>query len=128
MQKFRVIVADDVPEVRLIVVEMLKRNGHSCIEAADGKDVLELIENSPVDFILSDIEMPNMNGFELAQQIKSSKNKQINSIPVIAVTAYYSYSLDQRCKRAGFDAVLAKPHSEIRLFELMERLHKKRKL
>jgi len=120
----KILIADDVREVRMILKEMLLHDGFECTMTENGEEAIILIENSEFDVVLADIEMPVVDGFELIFMIKNNINERIKKIPVIAITAYHSYSLVQRCLRAGFSAVLAKPHSQEELTSAVRKVLK----
>jgi len=80
------LVVDDFSTMRRIVRNLLKEIGHAeADEAEDGVAALNKLRNSPFDFVVSDINMPNMNGFELLREIK--KDEKLKHLPVLMVTA-----------------------------------------
>ncbi|HCY17571.1 MAG: two-component system response regulator [Curvibacter sp. GWA2_64_110] len=82
----RFLVVDDFSTMRRIVRNLLKESGFSeADEAEDGVVALQKLRNSNFDFVVSDINMPNMNGFQLLAEIK--KDEKLKHIPVLMVTA-----------------------------------------
>jgi len=82
----RFLVVDDFSTMRRIVRNLLKESGFSeADEAEDGVVALQKLRNSSFDFVVSDINMPNMNGFQLLAEIK--KDEKLKHIPVLMVTA-----------------------------------------
>lgn len=82
----RFLVVDDFSTMRRIVRNLLKESGFSeCDEAEDGVVALHKLRASNFDFVVSDINMPNMNGFELLAEMK--KDDKLKHIPVLMVTA-----------------------------------------
>jgi two-component system, chemotaxis family, chemotaxis protein CheY len=80
------LVVDDFSTMRRIVKGLLKEIGyHHADEAEDGAVALNMLKNNRYDFVVSDINMPNMTGFDLLQAIKSDPN--LKSLPVLMVTA-----------------------------------------
>jgi two-component system, chemotaxis family, chemotaxis protein CheY len=80
------LVVDDFSTMRRIVKGLLKEIGyHNADEAEDGAVALNMLKNNRYDFVVSDINMPNMTGFDLLQAIKSDPN--LKSLPVLMVTA-----------------------------------------
>lgn len=80
------LVVDDFSTMRRIVKGLLKEIGyHNADEAEDGAVALNMLKNNRYDFVVSDINMPNMTGFDLLQAIKSDPN--FKSLPVLMVTA-----------------------------------------
>ena len=82
----RFLVVDDFSTMRRIVRNLLKESGFSeADEAEDGVVALQKLRNGNFDFVVSDINMPNMNGFQLLAEIK--KDEKLKHIPVLMVTA-----------------------------------------
>lgn len=80
------LVVDDFSTMRRIVKGLLKEIGYNnADEAEDGAVALNMLKNNRYDFVVSDINMPNMTGFDLLQAIKSDPN--LKSLPVLMVTA-----------------------------------------
>lgn len=84
--ELRFLVVDDFSTMRRIVRNLLKESGYAeADEAEDGVAALQKLRNSNFDFVVSDINMPNMNGFQLLAEIK--KDEKLKHIPVLMVTA-----------------------------------------
>ncbi len=84
--ELKFLVVDDFSTMRRIVRNLLKESGFTeCDEAEDGVVAMHKLRNSSFDFVVSDINMPNMNGFELLKEIKS--DEKLKHIPVLMVTA-----------------------------------------
>jgi two-component system chemotaxis response regulator CheY len=84
--ELRFLVVDDFSTMRRIVRNLLKESGFTeADEAEDGVVALHKLRNSSFDFVVSDINMPNMNGFQLLKEIKS--DEKLKHIPVLMVTA-----------------------------------------
>ena len=84
--ELRFLVVDDFSTMRRIVRNLLKESGYTeADEAEDGVVALQKLRNSNFDFVVSDINMPNMNGFQLLMEIK--KDEKLKHIPVLMVTA-----------------------------------------
>ena len=80
------LVVDDFSTMRRIVRGLLKEIGYNnCEEAEDGVEALNMLKGSKFDFVVSDINMPNMTGFELLKAIKEDPN--LKHLPVLMVTA-----------------------------------------
>ena len=81
----RFLVVDDFSTMRRIVRNLLKESGFpECDEAEDGVVAMNKLRNSHFDFVVSDINMPNMNGFQLLMEIK--KDEKLKHLPVLMVT------------------------------------------
>lgn len=84
--QLRFLVVDDLSTMRRIIRNLLKEIGFTeADEADDGVVALQKLRNSTFDFVVSDINMPNMNGFELLGEIK--KDEKLKHLPVLMVTA-----------------------------------------
>lgn len=84
--ELRFLVVDDFSTMRRIVRNLLKESGYTdADEAEDGVAALQKLRNSNFDFVVSDINMPNMNGFQLLMEMK--KDEKLKHIPVLMVTA-----------------------------------------
>ncbi|MFZ5453007.1 MAG: response regulator [Thermodesulfobacteriota bacterium] len=86
----KILVADDEMSIRLLYSEELKEEGYEVYLAANGKEALEIVDKVPLDLVILDIKMPEMNGIEALRQIKE---KQPN-LPVLLSTAYGEYRQD----------------------------------
>lgn len=112
----KVLVADD-SEINLIfLVSLLEQLGCQVDSSTDGKQALALIEQNPYDFALIDINMPVMNGLELAKVLRSQKSK----LKLIAVSAFADNGKISEALNAGFDAYITKPIEEVQLVELIQ--------
>ena len=85
-KELRFLVVDDFSTMRRIVRNLLKESGYAeADEAEDGVVALQKLRSSTFDFVVSDINMPNMNGFQLLAEIK--KDEKLKHLPVLMVTA-----------------------------------------
>ena len=85
-KELRFLVVDDFSTMRRIVRNLLKESGYvEADEAEDGVVALQKLRSSTFDFVVSDINMPNMNGFQLLAEIK--KDEKLKHLPVLMVTA-----------------------------------------
>ena len=95
----RVLVVDDEPMSRLVIVHTLKLHGLHCIEAEHGNDALELLnkENFTCDLILTDLRMPVCNGIEFINKIQSGKQapESAKDIPIIVLSAEEGAMIDE---------------------------------
>ena len=103
----RVLVADDVPVSRALLVELLGSLGFDVAEAADGAQALQLARSQRPDLVLLDNGMPNLSGLEATQQLRG--DPMLATVPVIAVSASASAANRQRCMAAGATVFLPKP-------------------
>jgi chemosensory pili system protein ChpA (sensor histidine kinase/response regulator) len=112
-----VMVVDDSLTVRKITSRLLNREGYQVVLAKDGVDALEqLIEVMP-DVILSDIEMPRMDGFDLLRNIRS--DERLKHLPVIMITSRTAEKHRNYAAEIGANHYLGKPYDEEELLRLV---------
>jgi two-component system, response regulator, stage 0 sporulation protein F len=86
----RILVADDEMSIRLLYSEELREEGYEVFTASNGREALEVVEKEPLDLIILDIKMPEMNGIEVLRRIK----EQHPNLPVLLSSAYSEYKQD----------------------------------
>ncbi len=111
MNKYNILIVDDIFTNRLLLKEILGGISEKFIEAENGKDAIEIIKSNPIDIVLMDIEMPVMNGLETTKYIRSNFPEPNNRIPIIAITAHNPDDFFNDYNSAGFDELLTKPYS-----------------
>jgi len=108
-KKATILIVDDIKDNRKLVVSTLSNYNLDSIEAKNGKDAIENLENIKVDLIFMDIKMPIMDGYEATKIIRNSK--KLKDIPIIALTASIMGEDLQKIKEHKFDGYLRKPVS-----------------
>lgn len=106
---YQFLVVDDEPDSREIVAFILEQAGAVVTQTASAAQALELLSRDRFDALVSDIGMPEMNGYSLIQQVRAKPPEQGGQIPAIALTAYAGESNAQKAMQAGFERHLAKP-------------------
>ncbi len=115
-----VLIVDDSATVRELVADHLIQNGFSVIEAIDGVHGVDLIQKHPVDLVVTDIVMPNMNGYEFCRWMKN--NPATKHIPVIMCTTK-SEEFDRYWgMKQGADAYVVKPYRPPELLAVVRQL------
>jgi len=104
-----VIVVEDTYDDMQLVSTILEHSGIKVQVANNGIECLALIQKISPALIVSDLSMPEMDGWEMLKQLRA--NPGTESIPIVAVTAYYSVDVAQDAIHAGFDGYFAKPVS-----------------
>ncbi len=102
----KVLVVDDEPTVREVVVGYLRRDGHEVAEAADGNTALELLDAEPPDLVVLDMMLPGVNGLDILRRVRSTSD-----IPVIMLTARAEESDRVAGLELGADDYVVKPFS-----------------
>ncbi len=105
----RVLVIDDEPDGRMLIARILEGQGVSCVCASGAAEALDLVSKERFDLLISDIGMPEMNGFELISQVRQLDKSRTGPLPAIALTAYARAEDRQRSLLAGFHMHLSKP-------------------
>jgi len=114
----RILVVDDEPEVAAVVKDVLLGAGHTVDTALSGRDALQMIDVSPYDVVFTDLGMPDMSGWEVAEKIGESKS----GIQVALVTGWGT-SLDEAdARKRGVEAVVHKPFEIDELVKIAHRL------
>ena len=116
----RILVAEDDADLRGVLTTSMVRNGHHVIAARDGAEALALLEREPVDLIVLDLVMPNIDGFEVLARLKEAGKD--GSIPVIVVTGTDRAASELRALRLGANVYLTKPIEAMALTEEVTRL------
>jgi two-component system cell cycle response regulator len=103
----RILVIEDNPTNLELMSYLLKAFGHEVLTAADGEEGLEVVRQSLPDLIICDVQLPKLDGFGVAAQLKS--HPTLRSIPLLAVTALAMVGDRDKLLAAGFDGYLSKP-------------------
>jgi CheY-like chemotaxis protein len=118
----KILIVDDVADVTEMIALFLKHAGFDVTTANSANKALQLTSRAQFDLIISDIGMPEMNGYQLAESLRERRN--YDSTPMIAVTGYTEYDDRGRSLRAGFNAHLTKPINPSHLLQVIgELLH-----
>jgi putative two-component system response regulator len=104
-QKTKVLVVDDDPNLTDLLVDTLVAIGYEAFAAESAKSALEVLRKEQIDLVISDINMPDMSGIELLEEIKKANHQ----LPVMLITGIGSNSIKNRAYSSGADGFLAKP-------------------
>ena len=102
---FRILVVEDDAELRGLFRRVLEKNGYEALEAADGQQALDVLDENYIDLIISDIMMPVMDGYELVRSLREAEI----SIPVLMITAKDAFDDMRRGFLSGTDDYMVKP-------------------
>lgn len=119
------LVVDDFSTMRRIVSNILKQCGVEDIKEADDGDVaLKMIQSEKYDFVVSDWNMPKMQGIDLLKKIR--ENPELKNLPVLLITAEAKKENIIAAAHAGADGYIVKPFNQATLYEKLEKIfHKK---
>lgn len=124
MAEIKFLIVDDFPTMRRIVRNLLKEIGHqNADEAEDGVAALAKLRSAHFDFVVSDLNMPNMNGFELLRQIRA--DEKLKSLPVLLVTAEAKKEDIVTAAQIGASGYIVKPFTKATLEEKLGKILQK---
>ena len=118
------LVVDDSITVRRVTQRLLERNGMRVLTAKDGVDAVSLLQDNLPDIILLDIEMPRMDGYEVAAHVRG--DPRLKHIPIVMITSRVSEKHRARAIELGVDDYLGKPYQESQLLDAIEPLVNRR--
>jgi chemosensory pili system protein ChpA (sensor histidine kinase/response regulator) len=108
-------VVDDSITVRRVTQRLLERNGMRVLTARDGMDAVTLLQDHVPDIILLDIEMPRMDGYEVAAHVRN--DPRLRDVPIIMITSRSGEKHRARAIEIGVDDYLGKPYQEAQLLD-----------
>jgi PAS domain S-box-containing protein len=109
LKALQILVVDDEPDSRHLVEYVLEQSGARVVSVGSAQAALDALSDRQIDLILSDIGMPDLDGYQFIQQVRSSTSEHIQAIPAIAITAYAGESDYEQAISIGFQDHLAKP-------------------
>lgn len=116
----RILTVDDSRTVRDMVTFTLKKAGFDVAEAEDGRAALAVLEGSKFDLIITDLNMPNMDGISLIKSVRSGSVHR--AVPILILTTESDSTKKADGKAAGATGWLVKPFSPEKLVELVQRV------
>ncbi|MBM4054236.1 MAG: response regulator [Planctomycetes bacterium] len=117
-----ILLAEDNEINQKMALRMLEKRGHTVVVAENGRKALEALEGEKFDLVLTDVQMPEMDGLELVKRIRAREREAGGHIPIIAMTAMAIIGDKERCLEAGMDSYVSKPIKQDELFEAIRRL------
>jgi chemosensory pili system protein ChpA (sensor histidine kinase/response regulator) len=119
------LVVDDSITVRRVTQRLLERNGMRVLTARDGMDAVALLQDHVPDVILLDIEMPRMDGYEVAAHVRN--DSRLKDVPIIMITSRVGEKHRARAIELGVDDYLGKPYQEAELLDAIVPLVERRR-
>ncbi len=113
-----VLTVDDSKTMRDMVSFTLQSAGYKVVEADDGKSALELLAKQKVDLVITDLNMPHMDGFELVTHLRSRSE----FVPILILTTEYDQQKKERGKLAGATGWIVKPFSPEKLVNIVKKI------
>ncbi len=119
---FKVLLAEDNLINQKLTVRLLEKQGWQISVATNGSEVLNLLDKNRFDFILMDVQMPEMDGIEASKEIRKREKETGTHIPIIALTANAFEEDKKKCLEAGMDEYATKPVKVNEIFSIIEKI------
>jgi CheY-like chemotaxis protein len=116
------LVAEDSPVNQKLLLGLLARQGHRTVLVENGREAVEALGRETFDAALLDVQMPEMDGLEVAARVRATEAGSGRHLPLIALTAHAMKGDRERCLAAGMDHYLSKPIAAAELYRLLARL------
>ena len=113
---------EDHPDNMMLIRRIFRPESYNLIAAKNGVEGLSIVESQELDLILLDINLPDIDGYEIARRIRSSSKAALTRIPIIAVTANAMKDDAQKAINAGCTLYMSKPINIIQLAETVDAL------
>jgi len=115
-----IMTADDSASIRQMVSFTLKDAGYEVVEAVDGKDALKKLNGAKINMLITDLNMPNMDGLELIKQVRAEP--EFKFIPIIMLTTESQAGKKQEGKAAGATGWIVKPFKPEQLIAVIKKV------
>lgn len=113
---------EDHPDNMMLIRRIFRPESYNLIAARNGEEGLSIVEGQELDLILLDINLPDIDGYEIARRIRSSSKAGLKQIPIIAVTANAMKGDAQKAIGAGCTLYMSKPINIVQLAETVDAL------
>jgi signal transduction histidine kinase/ActR/RegA family two-component response regulator len=117
-----VLLAEDNRVNQVVAARLLEKRGFRVVVANNGREAVGLFQNTPVDLILMDVQMPELDGLGATRHIRELEKNTGRHVPILALTAHATPADRAECASAGMDAYLSKPVDSSQLYESMDLL------
>jgi CheY-like chemotaxis protein len=122
----RVLVVDDDPNARDVMAHALHSYGAHVTSAASAGQAFALLSDTEIDVLLTDIAMPDEDGYSFIRRVRASPDPRIAAIPAAAVTAHAMHAEREQAFAAGFQSHVPKPVEPVRLARTVDQLARPR--
>jgi two-component system cell cycle response regulator DivK len=106
---YNILYIEDNPDNMTLVQRALEPRGYHLLKAMKGEDGVAKAESEQVDLILLDINLPDIDGYEVARRLRASSKRELKTVPIIAVTANALKGDAEKALNAGCDVYMSKP-------------------
>jgi two-component system chemotaxis response regulator CheY len=117
----RILTVDDSHSMRALLKMTLSGNGYEVVEAEDGVEALDWLERNEVDLIITDINMPRLDGFGLIERLRGEQRRHVDR-PILVLTTESSEEKKARARRAGATGWIVKPFDAEKLVAAVRRV------
>ena len=121
-QALRILLAEDNLINQKVAVALLTKQGHTVHVAVNGREGVELCHKETFDLVITDVQMPEMDGFQLTAALRNSWKEELAQMKIIAMTANAMEGDEQRCLAAGMNGYISKPVSAAKLQSVISAL------
>jgi two-component system cell cycle response regulator DivK len=118
--KPNILCIEDHPDNMMLIRRLFPTGRYNLIEAKNGVDGLSIAESQELDLILLDINLPDIDGYEIARRVRSHAKSELAQIPIIAVTANAMKGDAQKALDAGCDVYMSKPINIVELIDTVD--------
>ena len=118
----RILIVDDNALNRTLAARLAERLGHTSILCRGGKEALDILQQDPIDLVLMDVQMPEIDGVETTRRIREQELSTGRHLPIIALTARTNAGDRETFLANGMDDYLAKPLSQLALQKALQRV------
>jgi len=116
----QILLVDDDKNTRILLTEFLSTMGYRVLEAKDAKEAMKSVEFGPIDLVMTDLRMPEMDGIQLTRAIRRIRP----DLPIVVYSAYRFIDTAPAALKAGANEYLAKPFLQNKIKQIVERLLK----
>jgi two-component system cell cycle response regulator DivK len=117
-----ILCVEDHPDNMTLIKRIFRADSYNVIEASNGTQGISIAESQDIDLILLDINMPDIDGYEVARRLRTSTKTALANIPIIAVTANAMRGDAEKAIEAGCDIYMTKPINIQKLWDTVETL------
>ena len=115
-----ILTVDDSPSIRQMIKVVLAPTGHTVIEAGDGAQGLEKVKSTKLDLVITDLNMPVMNGMDFIKAVRGLPNQV--GLPIVFLTTESDDGVRQQAKSAGATAWITKPFKQEQLLAVVKKV------
>ncbi|HWU25770.1 MAG TPA: response regulator [Rhizomicrobium sp.] len=115
-----ILIVDDSPTIRDMLHQTLSGAGYHIVEARDGNEGIRKLDTDAIDCIITDVNMPNLDGLEMIEQVR--RDPRHNAVPILVLTTETAPALKTRARNAGATGWIVKPFDPVKLMEAIRKV------